>query len=166
MERLFLKKGIIISLYFCHIDRSFSVFQAPVSYGKSLYSLFSAGHYMDELLRLFVQICYAESSRNEGNFNTDDHSLSPTQLCMYPEPSRNKIYSSPNSLRTQSVGDSEGCDPIRVRNRRVCATEIEFITRQRYILFPQYITVHNFLEYFQTELQKNNCTEDLNIWSE
>lgn len=33
---------------------------------------------MDELLSSFAQMCYAESSRNGGNFNTDDHSVSPT----------------------------------------------------------------------------------------
>ena len=100
---------------------------------------------MDELLSSFAQMCYAESSRNGGNFNTDGHSVSPTWLCRYPVPNRNKIYSSPDSIRTQSIGDSEGCDPIRVRNGRVCATEIGFLTRQG---FPQCITVHNFLEYF------------------
>lgn len=33
---------------------------------------------MDELLSSFAQICYAEGSRNGGDFNTDDHSVSPT----------------------------------------------------------------------------------------
>lgn len=103
---------------------------------------------MDELLRSFAQICFAESSRNGGDFNPDDHSVSPTQLCRYPAPNRNKIYSCPDRIRTESIGDSEGCDPIRVRNGRVCATEIGFIARQGYILFLQHITVHNFLEYF------------------
>lgn len=33
---------------------------------------------MDELLSSFAQICYVESSRNGGNFNTGEHSVSPT----------------------------------------------------------------------------------------
>lgn len=101
---------------------------------------------MDELLSSFTQIFYAEGSRNRGNFNTDDHSVSPTWLCRYWVPNRKKIHSFPDTKRTQSIGDSEGCDPIRFRNVRVCATEIGFITRQGYILSPQCITVHNILE--------------------
>lgn len=63
-------------------------------------------------------------------------------------PNRNKIYSSPDSIRTESIDDSKGCDPIGVGNGKVFATEIGFITRQGYIIFPQRITVHNFLDYF------------------
>lgn len=101
---------------------------------------------MDELLSPFDQTSYAEGSRNRGNFNNDDHSVSPTWLCRCCVPNSKKIHSFPDSIRTQSIGESEGCDPITVRNVRVCATEIGFITRQGYILFPQHITVHNILE--------------------
>lgn len=101
---------------------------------------------MDELLSSFAQISYADGSRNRDNFNTDDHSVSPTWLCRYWVPNSKKIHLFPDSKRIQSIGDSERCDPIRVRNVRVCATEIGFITRQGYILFPQHITVHNILE--------------------